>query len=153
MQPQQVLKSTSLYDLNYPIYVSPIPIGVKILHIPGQFEYKHLDNVYSYVAEAYKTDDRIYIFDVIPLNLWQKKVCKINYETRLKYVRKVVYDQIGKPEEVLDLETVLIDNPAELTDYFDNLLSQAYKSVMIHDVNGHYVFGRATNGELLEMEL
>lgn len=152
MQHQEA--SVNIYDLTFPCYVSPVPQNsARILHIPGQFEYKYLDNVYSFVVEGYKTVDRILLFDAIPYTLWQKKVCRIPYEKRLKFVRELVYAQIAKPDNVLDLDSVLIDNPAELTDYCDNMLTQGFTKVRIMDVNGNYVFGQSNNGEYLELEL
>lgn len=145
--------SVNIYDINYPCYISPIPQGERIVHIPGQFEFKYLDNIYSYVIEAYKTADKLLIFDTVPLHLWNKKVCHIRYEKRLKYVRELVYGQVANPEKVMDLESVLIDNPAELIDYCDNLLTQGYTKARIMDVNGYYIFGQAQNGEYLELGL
>lgn len=145
--------SVNIYDINYPCYVSPIPKGERIVHVPGQYEFKYLDNIYSFVVEAYKTDEKLLLFDAVPLYLWQKKICQLRYEKRLKYVRELVYGQVANVEKVMDLESVLIDNPVELTDYCDNLLTQGYAKARIMDVNGHYVFGQAQNGEYLELEL
>lgn len=145
--------SVNIWDITYPVYVSPIPKGLRILHIPGQFEYKYLDNAYSFIVEAYKNEDKIFIFDAIPYTLWQKQICNISYEKRLKYVREIVYDRIAQPDFVVDLEAVLVDNPAELTDYCDNLLTQGYSKARIMDVRGNYVFGQSINGEYLELKL
>jgi len=152
MKPQKI-SSDRVWDINYPIYVSPVLEAQDIIHIPGQFEYKYLDEIYSYVVEAYKTKDKIYIYDAIPINLWNKRVCKIPYEKRLKTVRELVFSQVAKVDKVLDLDVVLIDNPAELFEYCDNLLTQDYKKIRIMDVNGDYVFGDANNGECLELLL
>lgn len=151
MTPQEA--SVNIWDFNYPCYVSPIPKGDKFTHVPGLFEFKHLDGIHSFVIEGYKTPDKLWICDVIPFYLWKKNVCNITFEKRLKIVRAIVFESVAKPEHVMDLDAVLIDNPAELTDYCDNLLTQGYERVRIMDVNGNYVFGQSNNGEYLELAL
>lgn len=144
----------NVYDLKYPCYVSPVPLDAqRIVHIPGEFEFNHLDNVAGWVIEAYKTKDMIYVFDAIPRSLWHKGICRIPFEKRLKYVRTLVTSQIAAFDKVIDLSTVLIDNPIELIDYLDNLLTAGIKVARIMDVDGFYVFGQCTNGEYMELEL
>lgn len=148
------LSYINLYDLNYPVYVSPIPLDSnKITHIPGLYEYKHLDNVYLHVVEGYKTKDKIYLFDCVPYNLWNKKICNLTYEKRLKTLRTIVYEEVCLPDFVIHLDCVLIDNPVELIDYCENLLTQAYKKVRIMDGNAFYSFAQNDKGESLELEL
>src|ERR1043165_344947 len=86
----------NIYDINYPCYISAIPKDAqRILNVPGQFEYKYLEGVKSYVLEGYKTKDKIFLFDVIPFNLWRKQVCKISYEKRLKALHTICTSQIA----------------------------------------------------------
>lgn len=152
MQKQQ--GQVNIYDIKYPCYVAPVPPeGNRILHVPGEFEYGQLDNVAGWVIEAYKTKDMLYIFDAVPRSLWFKRICRIPYEKRLKYVRILVTSQIAAFDKVMDLSSVLIDNPAELTDYLDNLLTAGIKVARIMDVDGFYVFGECTNGEYMELDL
>jgi len=144
----------NIYDLKYPCLVSPIPPdSTRILHIPGEFEYSGLDTVISFVLECYKTKNKIYVYDAIPINLWRKKVCRIPYEKRIKYVRTVVTSQIADFTKVCDLPAELIDNPIELSDYCDNMLTQGITTARIMDVDGYYVFGKCNKAEYLEMEL
>jgi hypothetical protein len=144
----------NIYDLTYPVYVAAVPKDCdSILHIPGQFEFKEFEGVYSYVIEAYKTKTKLYVYDVIPYHLWIKGVCNITYEKRLSFLRKLCTAQINNFDKVQDLPSVLIDNPFEFSEYCDNLLTSGYDYVRIMDVNGFYVFGECKNGELLEMKL
>lgn len=155
MQPMQKQPvEVNIFDLSYPIYIAPIPKGAtRIINIPGQYEYQHLEEIRSYVIEAYKTEDKIFIFDVIPYHLWRKEICRISYEKRLRFLRQLVTAQITKFDKVIDLDSVLIDNPHELSDYCDALLTGGYEAVRLMDVNGNYVFGECKNCEYLEMEL
>lgn len=144
----------NIYDINYPCYVSGIPKDAqRIAHIPGEFEYKYLDGIISYVLEGYKTKDRIYLFDVVPLHLWKKGVCRISFELRLKALHKICTAQIADFSKVIDLPALLIDNPFELTDYCEGLLTNGIERVRIMDVNGNYVFGESVNGEFMELKL
>ena len=152
MKPQPV--QVNIYDISYPCYVAAIPNGAqRIINIPGQSEYKYLEGVKSYVIEAYKTPSRIYVFDVVPFNLWTKKVCKIPYEKRLKFLRQLCTSQITNFDKVMDLDSTLVDNPYELSDYCEALLTAGFETVRIMDVNGNYVFGECTNGEYMELKL
>jgi len=144
----------NIYDITYPCYVAGIPVdSQRIIHIPGSFEYKYLEGIASYVVEGYKTKDKIYLFDVIPYNLWVQKVCKLSYEKRLKAVRQICTAQIADFSKVIDLDTVKIDNPHELTEYCENLLTLGHVRARILAADGHYVFGESNNGELLELKL
>jgi hypothetical protein len=144
----------NIYDINYPCYLSDIPPdGQRIAHIPGEFEYRYLEGVKSYVIEAYKTKDKLYVFDVVPLHLWKKSICRIPYEKRLKALHRIVTEQIADFAKVVDLAAVLVENPFELSDYCDGLLTKGTERVRIMDVNGNYVFGECTNGEYMELKL
>lgn len=144
---------TDIYNINYPCYVSPVPEGTRIIHIPGVMEYQHLDNTYGYVIEGYQTPEKLYLFDCIPLVLWYKQKCLIAYEDRLKDIRILVNSYIANPKKVIDLNALLIDNQIEMADYLDNLLTQGYKKARIMDANGNYVFGEAKNNEYVEIDL
>lgn len=152
MQPQQ--GTVNIYDLKYPCYVAAIPNdSTRIVHVPGEFEFQHLDEIFDWVIEAYRTKDCLYIFDAMPRKLWQKGVCNIPYEKRLKYVRTLVTGVISSFDKVMDLWTVLIDNPVEFKDYCDNLRDGSYKRIRIMDSDGFYVFGECENNEYMEMDL
>jgi hypothetical protein len=144
----------NLYDLNYPLYVVPVKSqAVDVLHIPGVFEYKELEPSFLHTLHAYKEEGVYYVYDAIPINLWHKQVCHISYEERRKKVIEAVYSYISQPKAVQEASSVLIDNPAELIDYCDNLLTQGFKSAKLYDKSGHYVFGQVHNGECLEITL
>lgn len=144
----------NIYDITYPCYVSAIPPDAeRIINIPGQFEYMGLDGVKSYVIEAYKTSDKLFVFDVVPYHLWVKKICKIPYEKRLRFLRALCTAQIARFDKVIDLDSTLVDNPHELSSYCEALLTAGFKAVRIMDVDGNYVFGECTNGEYMELEL
>lgn len=146
--------TVNIYDIKYPCYVSPIPLNsTRIVHIPGEFEYKHLDETMEWVIEAYHDKEVLHVFDAMPRTLWYKGVCKIPFEKRLKYVRILVTDQIAAFDKVLDLSTVLVDNPIELRDYCENLKELGYKTIRIMDTDGYYVFGECLNNEYMEMNL
>lgn len=144
----------NIYDITYPCYVAGIPPGAKrIIHAPGQFEYTFLDNVRSFVVEAYKTPERLYVFDVVPYHLWVKQICQIPFEKRLKFLRTMCTSQISNFDKVMDLPAVLIDTPFKLHEYCDELLTKGYETVRIMDVNGFYVFGECQNGEYMELKI
>lgn len=148
------INSVNLYDLNYPLYVSPIPLNSqKIVHIPGKYEYKHLEEIYTYVVEGYKTQEKIYLYDCVPCSYWFKKIYNVDYDKRLKNLRTLIYKDVNLPDVVTQLDCVLIDNPIELIDYCDNLLTQNYKKVKIMDGNAFYLFEHNGKGESLELEL
>lgn len=152
MKPQPI--EPNIYDITYPCYIAPIPLNSsRIVNIPGEFEFKHLDTVRSYVVEAYKTPDRMYVFDCIPFHLWRKKVCKIPYEKRLKFLRELCTAQIAKFDKVIDLDSTLVSNPYELKDYCEALLTAGFQTVRIMDVNGNYIFGECQNCEYMELKL
>lgn len=147
-------KTYDIYSLNYPCYVAGIPEdGVRIVHIPGLFEYSKLESPHGYVLEAYRTKDKMYVFDCMSLNLWYKNKCMISFEKRLKKLRSILNDYICDPKNVIDLPLVLLDNPAEMSDYLDNLLTMGYKKVRIMYAYGEYVFGECKNQELIEMSI
>lgn len=147
-------KNVNIFDINYPCYVSEIPNNSqRILYIPGEFEYKYLDEVRNYVLEGYKTENQIYLFDTILHSLWKKGVCNISYEKRLKTLHTLCTSQIANFSKVTDLPTLLIENPYEFNDYRESLLTNGIKKVRIMDVNGNYVFGESQNGEYLEADL
>ncbi len=153
-----MLKQANIKDLfkvNYPCYVAPIPENsTRILHIPGELEYKEFDKSYGFVLEGYKVaQGRFYVFDCIPLELWHKKKCNITYEKRLKYLRMITNEIIANYREVIDLNTQLLDNSPELYDYLDNLLTMGYKKVRIMYAYSNYVFGECSNGEYMEVEI
>lgn len=144
----------NIYDINYPCYISGVPLeSQRIIHIPGEFEYQHLDGVKSFVIEAYKTKTRLYLFDVVPLHLWKKGICRISFEKRLKALHQLTTAQISNFDKVIDLAAVLVDNPFELEDYCESLLTKGVERVRIMDVNGNYVFGESVNGEYMELKL
>jgi aryl carrier-like protein len=144
----------NIYDINYPCYVAAIPLdSVRVMNIPGEYEYKHLDSIFAYVVEAYKTKDKLYLADSMLTALWHKGICQVPFEKRIKIVRELVYSVVAKPDQVLDLDYVLIDNPAELNDYIENLLTYGYKTIRIMDVNGYYVFGESREGEYYELSI
>lgn len=152
MKPQPI--QPNIYDITYPCYVAPIPKNAKrIINIPGESEFQYLEGIKSYVVEAYKTDSRMFIFDVVPFHLWHKKVCKVPYEKRLKFLRQLCTAQISRFDKVIDLDSTLVDNPFELRDYCDALLTVGFETVRIMDVNGNYVFGECQNGEYMELKL
>lgn len=144
----------NIYDINYPCYVAAIPLNSsRIIHIPGVYEYKYLDNIFAYVVEAYKTEDKLYLADTMLSVLWHKQICQIPFEKRVRAVRELVYDVVANTEHVLDLDYVLIDNPAEYNDYVENLLELGYKTIRIMDVNSYYIFGEALDGEYYEINI
>ena len=144
----------NIYDINYPCYVAAVPLdSVRVINIPGVYEYKHLDSIFAYVVEAYKTKDKLYLADSMLTPLWHKQICQIPFEKRIKTVRELTYEVVAKTDHVLDLDYVLIDNPAELNDYIDNLLTYGHTKIRIMDVNGYYVFGESQEGEYYELSI
>ena len=156
MTPSIALNITfdQIYDLSYPLYIAGIPPNsIQILHIPGEFEYEFLEETISYTIEAYKTESKLYLFDVIPLHLWKKKICNIPYEKRLKSLRTLCTSQIANFKRVIDLPILLVDNPHELSDYCEGLRSKGYSKARLMDVNTFYVFGECAKGEIMELQL
>lgn len=144
----------SIYDLSYPCYVAAVPLeSERIIHVPGLYEYKNLDNTFGFVIEGYRTKDITYLFDCMKLELWNKKKCLIFYENRLKTLRGMINDEIGRNPQLTDLPMVLVDDPMECKDYCENLLQFGITSVRIMSPTGYYVFGQAKNEEYLEMNL
>jgi hypothetical protein len=143
----------NIYDISYPCYIAGIPEGERIAHIPGSFEYKALEEIYGYVVEGYKRNDRIYLFDCVPMELWFKQKCFVTYEKRLKTLRRLINEQIGERTLVTDLPMVLCDTHIDTIEYLDNLLTMGYKRARIMYSHGHYVFGESTKDEYIEIEL
>lgn len=147
-------KELNVYDLSYPCYVAGIPEdSQQIAHIPGHFEYQSLDQTYGYVLEGYKTKDTIFLFDCIPLNLWHKKVCLMEYYKRLRHLRRIIVGEIADFKKVIDLPMVECQTPIDAIDYLDNLLTSGFKKARIMSANGYYIFGEAVDGEFVEIEL
>ena len=142
----------TIYDLSYPCYVAGIPAGDRIIHIPGQFEYKYLADLLSFVIEAYKVGDKYYVFDTMTLDLWNKQKCQLSYAKRLRVVRSILNDEYANKKHLLDLPMTLIDNVLDLKDYCDNLLTQGYNKIRVMYEHGEYVFGTA-NEEYIEVDL
>lgn len=148
------LKETTIYDISYPCFVMGIPEDSnRIIHIPGQFEFKDLDKTFGYVLEGYKTKDKLYLFDGMSLNLWNKKVCMIEYYKRLRHVRKILIGEIADFTRVIDLPMVECETPIDAIDFLDNLMDLGYKRAKIMSSNGYYIFGNALDGECVEIEL
>lgn len=144
----------SVYDLSYPCYIAGIPEGAeRIIHIPGLYEFKYLDEAYGYVVEAYKTKEQLLIFDCMTLDLWNKQKCFIEYQKRVRKVRELVGSQIANFKKVMDLPMVECETPIDAIDYLDNLLTSGYKKARIMYGYGHYIFGDSVDGEYVEIDL
>ncbi len=155
MKPMQKQnKDLSVYDFTYPCYIAGIPEdSQRIIHIPGQFEYTGLDYTFGYVMEGYKTKDKIYVFDCMKLDYWEKSRCDKEYYKRLINLRKVITGEIADFKKVIDLPMVLCDTPIDAVDYLDNLLDSGYKSARVMSADGYYIFGDAVDGEFIEVSL
>ena len=148
------IKIEDIYDINYPCYISGIPKdSVKITHIPGQFEYQHLDKVKAYVIEAYKTKNKLFLYDCIPCLLWEKKICLIPYEKRIKTLHRIVTEQLSNFDKVIDLYADLVENPYDFQEVYKELKQKNIEKIRIMDVNGNYIFGQTVENELMEMSL
>lgn len=146
-------KQFSVYDVSYPCYIAGIPEGERIIHIPGRYEYKDLEETYGYVIEGYKTKDKIYLFDCLDVDLWYKSRCDIRYEKRIRMTRAIISESISKRKVVQDLPMVLCDTPIDAIDYLDNLMGQGFEKARIMYSKAYYVFGECQNDEYVEIEL
>ncbi len=147
-------KELNVYELSYPCYIAGIPVdSQRILHVPGLYEFKYLDQSYGYVLEGYKTDKKIFLFDCMPLDLWNKQKCLMEYYKRLRATRRIIVGEIADFEHVLDLPMVECQTPIDTIDFLDNLLTSGFKTARIMSTNGHYVFGDSIDGEFVEVEL
>jgi hypothetical protein len=144
----------NIFDITYPCYVSSIPVDSKrVIYIPEQSKYQFLDIIDDWVIEGYRTNEKIYLCDCLPIQDWNRKKSNIPFSQRIRYVRNLVNSVIGNYSKVSDLPTQLIDNPLEMTNYIKEALTTEIKTIRILDRDKNYVFGECENNEYLELEI
>ena len=134
-------ENPKIEQLKYPCYVQPLP------------DLEHLEDVLlGHKAFYYydKKHNKRYYYDCMPMTDYIAKKCKLTFEERLIKLRMILSELANYIEEI-DLPTTKVTNPVELLDIYKDSLTNGFKGIRILNMDGYYIFGESTEGELWEL--
>lgn len=130
-----------IMDINLPSHCAGIKSDWQhIIHIPGKYEYEYLDKSFGCVLFGYKTENKILLYDCVPLDLWYKKRCDIIYSERLKELRSIINEQIQLPLKVLDLPLVEHYSSASIASEAEFEVLDGFDLLKVIDSNSYFDF-------------
>lgn len=93
------------------------------------------------------------VYDCMKKTEWDAQVCKTEYQTRLKNVRKIV-TTISDYKKVIDIGSDLVGSSLEVKNLYKQHLDNGFEGSMLKDPLGFYSWKRVTvkSGEMLKLK-
>lgn len=123
------------------------------LYIHGE-PFQDLSKVLNADEVAIPQKLKYHIYDIIPVNDWDKQSTKLSYVDRLKLLRSVVNNTIANYSKVIDAPTDLVQDASEVVEIYKKYLKSGYEGCMLKAVEGKYQWKRTTlkSGEMIKLK-
>ena len=86
-----------------------------------------------------------FIFDGMPLNMWELQKCSRTYHERLKYI-KLILDALSITGSYLhEALMIMVNDLEEAENFFEGVLAMGYEGLILKHLSHHYTFKRSAD--------
>jgi len=100
--------------------------------------FNKLQSILSKKDAKLPTNLKFTVYDCVPIEDWNNKSCKLDYEDRLYNLRVTLNNTIADYKKIIDIANDVAETSKEVKDLYKKALDAGYEGVMIKDAQGKY---------------